>query len=136
MKIVIAGAGKVGFTMAMRLCREKHDITLIDTKREALEAASNAMDVLGICGSCAAPSVLREAEVGTADVFISATGNDEANLVACQFARKLGSRHTIARLRNQILLTSPYLVRIVKSQLQPQYFLRLVLAKSSVVSWA
>lgn len=106
MKIVIAGAGKVGFTMAMRLCREKHDITLIDTKREALEAASNAMDVLGICGSCAAPSVLREAEVGTADVFISATGNDEANLVACQFARKLGSRHTIARLRNQEYLES------------------------------
>jgi len=106
MKIIIAGAGKVGFTIAERLCREGHDITFIDERREPLEAASNAMDVLGVCGSCAAPSVLREAEAGTADVFISATGNDEANLVACQFARKMGARHTIARLRNQEYLDS------------------------------
>lgn len=106
MKIIIAGAGKVGFTIAARLCREGHDITFIDERREPLEAASNAMDVLGVCGSCAAPSVLREAEAGTAEVFIAATGNDEANLVACQFARRMGARHTIARLRNQEYLDS------------------------------
>ncbi len=106
MKIIIAGAGKVGFTMAGRLCREGHDITLIDERREPLENASNAMDILGVCGSCAAPSVLREADAGSADVFIAATGNDEANLVACQFARKMGARHTVARLRNQEYLDS------------------------------
>ena len=106
MKIVIAGAGKVGFTVAQRLCREGHDITLIDEKPEVLEAASNAMDAMICCGSCAAPSVLREAEAGKADVFIAATGNDEANLVACQFARRMGAGHTIARLRNQQYLES------------------------------
>lgn len=106
MKIVIAGAGKVGFTVARRLCREGHDITLIDEKPEVLEAASNAMDAMICCGSCAAPSVLREAEAGKADVFIAATGNDEANLVACQFARRMGAGHTIARLRNQQYLDS------------------------------
>lgn len=106
MKIVIAGAGKVGFTVAQRLCREGHDITLIDEKAEVLEAASNAMDAMICCGSCAAPSVLREAEAGKADVFIAATGNDEANLVACQFARRMGAGHTIARLRNQQYLDS------------------------------
>ncbi len=106
MKIVIAGAGKVGFTVAQRLCREGHDITLIDEKPEVLEAASNAMDAMICCGSCAAPSVLREAEAGKADVFIAATGNDEANLVACQFARRMGAGHTIARLRNQQYLDS------------------------------
>lgn len=106
MKIVIAGAGKVGFTVAQRLCREGHDITLIDEKPGVLEAASNAMDAMICCGSCAAPSVLREAEAGKADVFIAATGNDEANLVACQFARRMGAGHTIARLRNQQYLDS------------------------------
>ena len=106
MKIVIAGAGKVGFTVAQRLCREGHDITLIDERPDVLETASNAMDAMICCGSCAAPSVLREAEAGKADVFIAATGNDEANLVACQFARRMGAGHTIARLRNQQYLES------------------------------
>ena len=99
--IVIAGAGKVGDTVARRLCEAGHDITLIDTNRELLEDASSAMDVMGVCGSCAAPTVLREAGIADADVFIAATGNDEANLVSCQFARKMGARHTVARLRNQ-----------------------------------
>ena len=102
MNIVIAGAGKVGHTIAERLCREGHDITLIDEKRDKLDAAANAMDVLGCVGNCAAPSVLKEAEAGEADVFIAATGNDEANLVACQFARTMGAGHTIVRLRNQM----------------------------------
>ncbi len=106
MKIIIAGAGKVGFTIAQRLCREGHDITLVDVLREPLEAASSAMDVMGFCGSCASPATLREAEVETADVYIAATGNDEANLVSCQFARKMGAKHTIARLRNQEYLDS------------------------------
>ena len=106
MKIVIAGAGKVGFTIAERLCREKHDVTLIDVRREPLDIVSGSMDAMVICGSCAALSVLREAEAGTADVFIAATGNDEANLVSCQFARKMGAKHTVARLRNQEYLES------------------------------
>lgn len=101
MNIVIAGAGKVGFTIAERLCREGHDITLIDERRDRLDAAANAMDVMGCVGNCAAPSVLKEAEAGEADVFIAASGNDEANLLACQFARQMGARHTIVRLRNQ-----------------------------------
>ena len=106
MKIVIAGAGKVGFTIASCLCREGHDITLIDVRRSRLDSAANAMDVMGCCGSCAAPSVLKEAEAGAADVFIAATGNDEANLVACQFARQMGAGHTIARLHNPEYLES------------------------------
>ena len=48
MNIVIAGAGKVGFTIAQRLCREGHDITLIDERRAALDNAANTMDVLGV----------------------------------------------------------------------------------------
>ncbi len=106
MKIVIAGAGKVGFTIAQRLCRDGHDITLIDERHACLDNAANSMDVMGVCGNCAAPGVLREAEAGAADIFIAATGNDEANLVACQFARKMGAKHVIARLRNQEYLAN------------------------------
>jgi K+ transport systems, NAD-binding component len=101
MKIVIAGAGKVGFTIAQRLCQDDHDITLVDERLDPLEMASNSMDVMGICGSCASPSVLREAEVEKADVYIAATGNDEANLVSCQLARNMGAMHSVVRLRNQ-----------------------------------
>ena len=106
MNIVIAGAGKVGLTVARRLCKDGHDVTLIDQRRAALESASNEIDVIGCFGSCAAPSVLKEAEAGEADVFLAATGNDEANLVACQFARKMGAKHTIARLRSPEYLES------------------------------
>ncbi len=126
MNIVIAGAGKVGFTIAQRLSREqeKHDITLIDERREVLDKAANTMDVLGVCGNCAAPSVLKQAEAGEAEVFIAATGNDEANLVACQFAHKMGARHTIARLRNQEYLESVESLREImdlKLAINPDY---------------
>ncbi len=101
MKVVIAGAGKVGYTIANRLSKDGHDITLIDIKRERLDSAANVMDLIGCCGNCAAPSTLKEADAGAADVFIAATANDEANLVACQFARQLGAKHTVIRLHNQ-----------------------------------
>ena len=73
MKIVIAGAGKVGFTVAQRLCREGHDITLIDTRRELLESASNAMDVMGVCGSCASYSGSRRKRYSRQRELASAT---------------------------------------------------------------
>ncbi len=111
MKIVIAGSGKVGFTIAQRLCRNGHDITLIDEDRGRLDEAANSMDVMGLVGNCAAPSILREAEAGSADVFIAATGNDEANLVAAMFAKKMGAGHIIARLRDQEYLEGTDLLR-------------------------
>ena len=101
MNIVIAGAGKVGSTIAERLCREGHDITIIDERHDRLDAIANSLDVIGCVGNCSATSVLKEAEVGEADVFIAATGNDESNLLACQFARTMGAKHTIVRIRNQ-----------------------------------
>ena len=106
MNIIIVGCGKVGSTLAEQLTNEGHDITVIDTSEEAIKRVTSQCDVMGVCGSCAVPSVLEEAEAGKAEVFIAATGNDEANLVACLLARKLGAKHTIARLRNQEYLQS------------------------------
>ncbi len=101
MNIVIAGAGKVGSTIAERLCREGHDITIIDERHDRLDAIANSLDVIGCVGNCSAPSVLKEAGAGEADVFIAATGSDEPNLLACQYARKMGAKHTIVRIRKQ-----------------------------------
>ena len=100
MNIIIAGAGKVGYTVARQLAADGHDVSIIDSDRERLDKAMNAMDVIGFCGNAANPSVLEEAEVRRADVFIAATSADEINLVSCQFAKKMGAGHTMARIRS------------------------------------
>lgn len=100
MKIVIGGAGKVGMAIARQMCREGHDITLIDQRQDCLENAVGSLDVIGCCGNCSAVDILAEADAGGADVFLAATGVDETNLLACRLAKKLGANHTVAILRN------------------------------------
>ncbi len=100
MKIVIAGAGKTGMAIARQMCLEGHDVTLIDRKQERLDNANNSLDVIGCRGSCSAPEVLKEADVASADVFIAATGSDEANLIACRLSAGMGAGHTVSLLRN------------------------------------
>ncbi|MBR6208620.1 MAG: Trk system potassium transporter TrkA [Oscillospiraceae bacterium] len=100
MNIIIAGAGEVGYAVAKDLAGEGHNVTLIDQDRARLERSMNAIDVIGYCGNSANLNVLEEAEIHTADVFIAATSGDEINLVSCQFAKKLGAKHTMARIRN------------------------------------
>ena len=100
MRIVIAGAGKMGMAVARQLCREGHDLTLVDKRQDKVDNAVNSLDVIGCRGSCAAPETLSEAEAGLADLFIAATGVDEANLIACQLARRMGAKHAVSLLRN------------------------------------
>jgi len=107
MNIIIAGAGKVGYTVARQLAGEGHDVTLIDRDQARLDQAMNEMDVIGYCGNSSNLTVLEDAEVRSADVFIAATSMDEINLVSCQFAKKMGARHTMARIR-----TPEYMDRI------------------------
>ena len=106
MRIVIAGAGKMGIAAAQQLCREGHDLTMIDQRQDKVDSAVNSMDVIGCCGSCAAPETLMEADAGHADLFIAATGADEANLIASQLARKMGAKHAVSLLRNPAYLHS------------------------------
>ena len=100
MRIVIAGAGKMGMAVARELCREGHDLTLVDQRQDKVDNAVNSLDVIGCRGSCAVPETLAEAEAGLADLFIAATGADEANLISCQLARKMGAKHAVSLLRN------------------------------------
>ena len=100
MKIVIVGSGRVGFTLAENLTREMHDVAVIDIDEHALNHISDVLDVLAIKGNGANIGVLKSAGVESTDVLIAVTERDELNMVACLTAKKLGARHTIARIRD------------------------------------
>lgn len=100
MKVIIVGNGKVGYAIANSLAEEAHDIIIVDASTSALHRAESTMDVLCLEGNGASISVLIEAGVRDADLVIAVTNQDEINLVCCLIAKKLGARHTIARVRN------------------------------------
>ena len=99
MKIIIAGCGKIGSAITAALVGEGHDITVVDIKSAAVDNLVNIYDVNGLVGNAADYDVLTEAETAKTDLFISVTEKDEMNMLACFFARRLGARHTIARIR-------------------------------------
>ena len=104
MHIIIAGAGDVGYHLATLLSHENQDIALIDTRQEVLEYASSKLDVLAINGDCASASVLQQAGVQKASLFLAVTTSEKTNLMAAILAKKLGARQTIARISNQEFL--------------------------------
>jgi len=100
MKIIIIGNGKVGFTLAKQLSVENHELVLIDHNADALQNADSALDILCMEGSGASIQVLKEAGVRDAELVVAVTGSDELNIVCCLIAKKLGARHTVARIRS------------------------------------
>lgn len=100
MNIVIAGDGKLGYSLAKRLSGEGHDIVLIDKSAEALRISSNTLDVGCVCGNSVSVDVQTEAGVPEADLLIAVTSTDETNVLCCLLAKKLGAKHTIARVRD------------------------------------
>lgn len=104
MKIVISGCGKVGMELVRQLSEEGHDIVAIDTNAKTLETAGNRYDVMTVCGNGVSHETQTEAGVQKAQLLIAATGMDELNLLTCLTARKLGARHTIARVRNPVYI--------------------------------
>ncbi len=100
MKIIIAGAGKVGQSVAALLDQEGHDITIIDKDPETIQTLSNELDVICVEGSATNPEVLREAGAEKADLLLAATEQDEVNMICGISARKLGTAHVIARVRD------------------------------------
>lgn len=99
MKIVIIGGGKVGFTIAEQLTKEGHDIIVVDNDKQVVNNISESLDVMAVCGNGASVSVMMEAEVGSSDLLIACTAQDELNMLCCVFAKKLGCQNTIARVR-------------------------------------
>ena len=102
MKIVIIGDGKVGYKLAKQLSSEKYDIILIDNNEENLRKSIERMDVFCVAGEGGSVEVQQRADVPHADLVIACTSTDECNMLSCLIARRLGARHTIARVRNPI----------------------------------
>ncbi len=100
MNILIVGCGKAGSILAQTLSNEGHDITVMDTDSEVVTELVNNLDVQGIVGSALIARDLKEAGVEGANIIIAMTASDEANILCCLMARKLGARHSVARVRN------------------------------------
>lgn len=100
MNIVIVGDGKVGYTLTKQLSEEGHDVVVIDNDEKVLQESQNILDVAVVHGNGACVETQRQAGVAQSDLLIAATSSDEVNLLCCLVARKLGSKNTIARVRN------------------------------------
>jgi trk system potassium uptake protein TrkA len=100
MKIIIAGAGDVGFHLAMLLSYENQEITVIDMDEEKLKHISSKLDVATIKGNCTSYKSLEEADVKSAKLLISATSSEETNITTAIFAKHLGAKKTVARVKN------------------------------------
>ena len=90
----------MGYTLAEQLSEEGHEITVIDPKAERVQAAVDALDVIGYIGNGNSYKMQKEAGVEEADLLIAVTGHDEVNLLSCLIAKKAGDCKTIARVRN------------------------------------
>jgi len=100
-KIVIVGAGQVGFYLAKTLSEEHYDITIIDIDAQKCKRAREHLDAMVIEGHGAQGNVLAQANTAAADLFIAVTRMDEINIVACMKARKMNPKvRTIARVRS------------------------------------
>ncbi len=100
MKVIICGAGQVGWQIARHLSGEMNDVTVVDTDADLIRRATEALDVTGITGFASHPDVLDRAGAADADMIIAATHSDEVNMVTCQMAHAVfGINRKIARLR-------------------------------------
>ncbi len=100
MKIVIVGAGKVGYTLAQRLTQENHDVIVIEQDDERRAIVEHSLDVMTITGNGASPRVLAEVGIGDVGLMIAVTDSDEVNMIACVAAKQHGVPKVIARVRN------------------------------------
>ena len=100
MNIVIAGCGKIGTAVLGALVAEGHDVTIIDNNPTVVSEITNIYDVIGLCGNGADSDILTEAGIENAELFAAFTGSDELNMLSCFIARRMGAKHTSARIRN------------------------------------
>lgn len=100
MKIVIAGAGGIGFHLAKLLSSAQHDIVIIDSNRDVLDYAQSHLDVQTVYGDASSITLLKELNLENVSLFLAVTTMENDNLMACCIAKKLGAKQTIARINN------------------------------------
>lgn len=100
MKILIVGAGQVGYFLCDRLSREGHEVTLVDQGEEKIERAQDRLNVLGVTGNGASAEILEQAGIKDTDIFIAVTNMDEVNILACLLAREYQVKTIVARTKS------------------------------------
>lgn len=103
MRILVIGAGEVGFDVARMLSADRHDVVVVDRDPDAVRAVREKLDVLTIVGNGTSADVLEEAGARKADMIVAVTMVDEVNIIACMLADRMGVRTTIARVRSDEL---------------------------------
>lgn len=103
MKVIIIGAGEIGYDLASVLSDEKHDVTVLDRSKSAIKEVSNSLDVLAMRGNATSVNDLVKAGVDEADIMIAVTSIDEVNMIASMMSKRLGANMVIARVRNDEL---------------------------------
>ena len=104
MRIIIVGAGQVGFHICERFSLENQDVVLIDTDEKKLKRIERDLNIMTIHGSGASARILAEAGIAKTDLFIAVTDSDEVNLIACIMSSQYNVKTRIARVRNQDFL--------------------------------
>lgn len=100
MKVLIVGCGKLGFRLASALVYEKCDVTVIDNNEKVIDNVNNNLDVLSINANALDFEILKEIGIGTYDLILATTTNDEANVLISSVSKKMGCKKAIARVRN------------------------------------
>lgn len=111
MRIIIAGAGEVGFHLAKLLSYEAQEITLIDTDKERLSYADNHLDIRVLRGDATSIQVLQDAQVDSSDLVIGVTASETTNLTLCVLAKQLGCKRTMARISNTEFMDNRELIK-------------------------
>ena len=114
MKVIIAGAGEVGFHLSKLLSNESHDIVLIDQRSEPLEYAESHFDIKTIKGEATSPSILLAAGIKKCDLLIAATSSETTNVTLAIMGKQMGAKRTIARSHDQEYLNYPELIDFKK----------------------
>ena len=100
MRVLVVGAGEVGFHLAQRLSEEHQDVVVIEADPERAQTADQKLDVQTIVGNGASISILEQAKVRDAQMLLAVTSADEVNLTACLVAKRMGVPYTVARISN------------------------------------
>jgi trk system potassium uptake protein TrkA len=101
MKIVIIGAGEVGYFLAKRLIAEDHNITIIENDQERYRRATETLDAIVIHENGSSPQVLANANIAAADVLLAVSGSDDTNILACLIAKRMGVKRCLARVHSE-----------------------------------
>ena len=100
MKIIVNGCGKVGENLIASFIAEGYDVVALDNDPAVITEITNVHDAICVVGNSTDCETLEQAGAKDCDLFVALTGSDELNMLSCFLAKRMGAKHTIARIRN------------------------------------